>query len=111
MTMPRSERAENDVVALLRDRLGAETRRAPSGSDGHIEGLTGWTLLCVDSDELMVTGVRDAPLEASMARDAAGTDFAATWLRLRGSGYRVILTVAQFCDLVREVQVGREVTE
>jgi hypothetical protein len=46
--------------------------------------------------------VRSKPLEAERQRENAHQPFAATFIRLRGGDYRVVMTPEQFFALYRE---------
>lgn len=46
--------------------------------------------------------VRHKPVECEVQQERAAADFGATFLRLRGGDYRVVLTPAQFAQLWRE---------
>jgi hypothetical protein len=50
----------------------------------------------------VASAVRVKPVEAEQQRINAGATFAATMIRLRGGEWRVVLTVPQFCTLLRE---------
>lgn len=110
MTNPakrKGDRAEIEVQALLNDHLGVPARRALGAGRkddiGDIHGVPN-TVIQVGNIARLSEALREKPKEAERQREVAGVDFAATFLRLRGGDYRVVLTVEQFCALWREAQ-------
>lgn len=101
----RGDRAEREVAALLEAELGVHARRAfGAGRGDDIGDLVGVpeTSVQVVSWKDVARAVREKPLEAEEQRKRAGVPFAATFVRLRGGEYRVVLTPEQFCALWRE---------
>jgi len=119
----KGDRAELEVQALLRDHLGVPARRklgAGRKDDiGDIDGVPNTVVQVADYKDI-ARAVREKPLEAEQQRirtEGIGWElpngkvirddalpFAATFLRLRGGDYRVVMTVDQFCALWREAQ-------
>jgi hypothetical protein len=101
----KGDRAELEVQALLRDCLGVPARRklgAGRKDDmGDIDGVPN-TVIQIANLSRVSEGVREKPLEAEKQRVKAGVPFAATFLRLRGGDYRVVMTVDQWCAMFRE---------
>ncbi len=101
----KGDRAELEVQALLRDHLGVPARRklgAGRRDDmGDIDGVP-YTVISVANLSRVSEGVRRKPLEAEEQRVRANVPFAATFLRLRGGDYRVVMTVDQWCAMWRE---------
>lgn len=101
----KGDRAELEVQGLLRDLLGVQARRklgAGRQDDmGDIDGLVD-TVISVTNRKDVATAVRHKPLEVERQRENAHATFAATFVRLRGGQYRVVLTPEQFCTLWRE---------
>jgi len=108
MTNPskrKGDRAELEVQGLLRDLLGVPARRALGAGRkddiGDIHGIPN-TVVQVANRKDVAGAVRAKPLECEHQQERAGADFGATFLRLRGGDYRVVLTPAQFAALWRE---------
>lgn len=109
----KGDRAELEVQALLRDHLGVGARRklgAGRKDDmGDIDGLPD-TVVQVANYANVTTAVREKPLECEEQRlrawraqpDASKTIYGATFVRLRGGEYRVVLTPEQFFTYWRE---------
>lgn len=108
MTHPskrKGDRAELEVQALLRDLLGVPARRALGAGRlddvGDIHGVPN-TVIQVANYRDIRGAVRDKPLECERQREQANASFAATFIRLNGGKYRVVLTPEQFAALWRE---------
>lgn len=104
----KGDRAEREVQALLQEHLGVPARRqlgAGRRDDvGDIAGVPNTTIQVAAWSHDFAYGVRLKPLECELERERAGTTHAATFMRLRGGDYRVVLTVEQWCALWREAQ-------
>ncbi len=101
----KGDRAELEVQAILRDQLGVPARRQlGAGRKDDIGDMAGVpnTVIQVGSIARLALAVREKPLEAEQQRERAGVDHAATFVRLVGGDYRVVLTVDQWCTLWRE---------
>lgn len=102
MTSPskaKGDRAEREVEKLLRE-LGYPQARRKLGAGrqddmGDIEGVLGCTIQVCDWKDV-VRAVRQKPLECEEQRLRAGTDYGATFVRLWGGEYRVVLTLEQW---------------
>ena len=70
---------------------------------GDVSGVPD-TVIQVTNRQDVAAAVRHKPLECEEQRLRAGVDFAATFVRIRGGEYRVVLTVEQFAMLWREAQ-------
>jgi hypothetical protein len=68
---------------------------------GDIAGVPRTVIQVADWKEVL-RAVREKPLEAEEQRKRAGVPFAATFVRLRGGEYRVVMTVEQWATLWRE---------
>jgi hypothetical protein len=105
----KGDKAELEVQALLRDELGVQARRQlGAGRRDDIGDISGVPLTTVQVGNIknVAGAVRHKPLECEQQRERAGTPFAATFLRLTGGEYRVVLTVEQWCVLWREATAG-----
>lgn len=95
----KGSRAELEVQALLRDLLGVPARRAlGAGRHDDIGDITGVpdTAVQVANRKDVAAVVRHKPVEAERQRENAGVTFAATFVRLRGGVWRVVLTPEQW---------------
>jgi hypothetical protein len=101
----KGDRAELEVQGLLRDLLGVPARRALGAGRlddmGDIDGVPE-TCISVTNRKDVAAAVRSKPVEAEMQRRRRGCTFVATFVRLRGGEYRVVLTVDQWATLWRE---------
>lgn len=108
MTSPskrKGDRAELEVQALLREHLGVPARRqlgAGRKDDvGDIAGVPD-TVIQVANYANVTTAVREKPRECEVQQQRAGATHGATFVRLVGGDYRVVLTVDQWSVLWRE---------
>ncbi len=103
----KGDRAELEVQALLHDLLGVPARRklgaGRKDDTGDIDGLPD-TVVSVGNIARLSEAIRDKPLQCEVQQQRAGATFGATFVRLRGGKYRVVLTVEQFATLWREAQ-------
>jgi Holliday junction resolvase len=101
----KGDKAELEVQAILREHLGIPARRALGAGRkddcGDIHGVFD-TVIQVANHKEVARAVREKPLECERQRQQADTTFAATFIRLRGGEYRVVMTVEQWCDMYRE---------
>ena len=101
----RGDRAELEVQGLLREHLGVPARRALGAGRkddiGDISGVPN-TVIQVANYSNITTAVREKPAQCVTQQARAGAQFGATFVRLRGGDYRVVLTPAQFFELWRE---------
>ena len=102
----KGDKAELEVQGLLRDLLGYPCRRALGAGRkddcGDIHGLPATVIQVANWPADTLGAVRHKPVEADRQRDNAGVPFAATFVRLRGGEYRVVMTPEQWADLYRE---------
>jgi hypothetical protein len=68
---------------------------------GDMSGVPHTAIQVVNTQNL-TRAVRVKPLECELQRANAGVPFAATFVRLRGGDYRVVMTPEQFFVLWRE---------
>lgn len=101
----KGDRAEREVEALLRDLLGVPARRELGAGRlddrGDIDGVPD-TCISVANRKDVAAAVRSKPTEAEEQRKRRGATFAATFIRLRGGEYRVVLTPDQWATMWRE---------
>lgn len=101
----KGDRAELEVQTILSDELGVNARRMLGAGRlddmGDITGVPSTTVQVANRKDV-AGAVRSKPLECEEQRRRAGTTFAATFIRLRGGDYRVVLTVEQWATLWRE---------
>lgn len=102
----KGDRAELEVQAMLRDHLGVPARRALGAGRrddmGDITGVPNTVIQVAAWSHDFAYGVRIKPEECETERVRAGVDFAATFMRLRGGDWRVVMTPEQFFALWRE---------
>jgi hypothetical protein len=98
-------RAEIEVQGILRDLLGVPARRALGAGRlddiGDVSGVPD-TVIQVANWANIAAAVREKPLDAELQRIRANATFAATFIRLRGGDYRVVLTPEHFATFWRE---------
>jgi hypothetical protein len=110
MTSPskrKGDRAELEVQGLLRDHLGVPARRQlGAGRKDDIGDIAGVPNTCISVGNIarLSEAVREKTRECEVQQERAGALFGATFLRLRGGEYRVVLTVDQWTTLWREAQ-------
>jgi hypothetical protein len=111
----KGDRAELEVQGILRDLLGVPARRALGAGRkddvGDISGVAD-TVIQVVNWKNVAKAVREKPLECEeqlqRADRIAGDNghfppaFAATFVRLRGGEYRVVMTPEQWAAMWRE---------
>ena len=101
----KGDRAELEVQGLLRDLLGVPARRklgAGRQDDmGDIDGVPD-TCISVGNIARISEAIREKPLECEAQQERMGAMFGATFLRLKGGKYRVVLTPEQWAAMWRE---------
>lgn len=101
----KGDKAELDVQGILRELLGVPARRALGAGRyddmGDIHGVPN-TVIQVCNMRDLATALREKPLEVERQRARAGVTFAATFMKLRGGSYRVVMTPEQFATFWRE---------
>jgi hypothetical protein len=110
MTHPskrKGDKAELEVQGILQDLLGVPARRklgAGRKDDmGDIDGVPD-TVISVGNISRLSEAIREKPKECEVQQERAGALFGATFVRLFGGEYRVVLTPEQFAVLWREAQ-------
>ena len=109
----KGDRAELEVQGILRDLLGVPARRAlGAGRRDDVGDITGVpdTVIQVADWKDVTRAVREKPLEAEEQRERTcangrrigSCEFAATFVRLRGGEYRVVMTPEQWAAMWRE---------
>lgn len=103
----KGDRAELEVQGLLRDLLGVPARRALGAGRlddmGDISGVPGTVIQVVDyAPKYLANALREKPLECERQEMRANAMFGATFVRLRGGDYRVVLTPGQWASMWRE---------
>ena len=99
--------AERDVEKLLRALLDVPARRKLGAGRlddmGDIDNVPD-TVISVGNIARLSEAIREKPVECEVQRVRAGARFAATFVKLRGGKYRVVLTVEQFAALWKAAQ-------
>lgn len=110
----KGDKAELEVQGILRDLLGVPARRALGAGRrddvGDITGVPDTVIQVAAWARDFAYGVRRKPLECEEERERAGATHGATFMRLRGGEYRVVLTVEQWATLWREANPSAPVT-
>jgi hypothetical protein len=110
----KGDRAELEVQGILRDLLGVPARRALGAGRkddvGDIAGVPDTVIQVVNWKDV-AKAVREKPLECERQRWRRTSErydrpaaFAATFVRLRGGEYRVVMTPEQWAAMWREAQ-------
>lgn len=98
----KGDKAELEVQGILRDLLGVPARRALGAGRrddvGDIHGVPD-TCVSVTNRKDVAAAVRAKPVECEMQRERRGCEFAATFVRLRGGEYRVVMTPEQWAAM------------
>ena len=104
----KGDRCELEVQGILRDLLGVPARRklgAGRKDDvGDIDGVPDTVIQCANRQARFYETIREKPRECEQQQERAGATFGASFIRLRGGEYRVVLTPEQFAALWREAQ-------
>lgn len=101
----KGDQAEREACARIHDELGYRARRMLGAGrlddEGDIEGVPDHAIqVCDWADKSRA--LREKPLQAEAQRLNARHAHAATFIRLHGGDFRVVLTVEQWANLVRE---------
>jgi hypothetical protein len=103
----KGDRAELEVQGIIRDLLGVPARRALGAGrkddKGDIDNVPNTAVQVCDWRDL-AAAVREKPIEVEIQQAHAGALFAASFVRLRGGAYRVVLTPEQWACYWREAQ-------
>lgn len=101
----KGKRAEREAAALISEHLGFKVKRRYNlGTQEDIGDLIGVPehIVQVAAWKDLSRALRVKPVEAGNQAANAGVPFAATFLRLHGGEFRVVLTVEQWATLTRE---------
>lgn len=98
----KGDRCEREVEVLLRQLLELPARRklgAGRHDDmGDIDGVPETVIQCASWGDAL-RAVREKPEEAERQREVAEAKYAASFIRLRGGSFRVVLTPEQWATL------------
>jgi hypothetical protein len=103
----KGDSAEREAAALVADLLGVPARRklgaGRSDDTGDVDGVPDTTIQVVSrSSDVVAVGVVRKPVEADAQARNAGTTFAATFVRIRGGTWRVVLSPEAWATYWRE---------
>ena len=99
--------AERECAALIHQLLGVPARRKLGAGRyddiGDIDGVPDTVIqVCSRTTDVVAVGVVRKPVEAEQERIHAGATWVATFLRVRGGTWRVVLTPEQWAGYWRE---------
>ena len=101
----KGDRAEREAAAIIAGLLGFPVRRklgaGRTDDEGDLEGVPS-TVVQVCHWKDVVRAVRVKPTECERQQVNAAATFGATWVRLHGGEWRVVLTPEQWATYVRE---------
>ena len=101
----KGDEAEREAAKLIAELTGCPARRKLGAGRlddiGDIDGVPFSVIQCANWTDAL-RAVREKPVEAEAQRERAGATFAATWVRLRGGVWRVVLTPEQWATYQRE---------
>lgn len=102
----KGDRAELEVQALWRDHTGYGRRALGAGRKDDVGDIHGvpLTVIQVTNQRDVAHAVRHKPIECEQQRERAQEPFAATFVRLKGGDWRVVMTVEQYFAYFRESQ-------
>ena len=102
----KGDKAEREVAELLNLLLGVPARRKLGAGRlddiGDIDGVPLTVIQVTNKPSDTLRAIREKPLECEQQRRRAGEPFAATFVRLKGGEYRVVMTPEQFATWWRE---------
>jgi hypothetical protein len=104
----KGDRAELEAARIINDLLGVPARRKLGAGrlddTGDIAGVPDTTIQVVSrSTDVVGVAIVRKPLEAEQQARNAGTTFAATFVRIRGGAWRVVMTPEMWATYQREV--------
>ena len=101
----KGDKAEREAAAIIAGLLGFNARRKLGAGrlddTGDIDGVPNTVVqVCDWADKSRALRVKPIECEQQQVNDSA--TFGATWMRLRGGDWRVVLTPEQWATYVRE---------
>lgn len=101
----KGDRAEREVAALISDLLGIQCRRKLGAGRlddcGDIDGIPATVVQVADYKDVL-RAMREKVPAAEAQRVNDGATFAASFIRVRGGRYYVVLSPEQWATYVRE---------
>ena len=101
----KGDAAEREIAAILADHLGLPVRRklgaGRTDDEGDLEGVPGWTLEVKNFADV-ARGINKGLVDCEREQANAGTTHGAALIRRPGGRWFVVMTVEQFCTVVRE---------
>lgn len=99
--------AEREAAALISALIGVPARRklgaGRQDDAGDIDGVPDTAVqVCSRGTDVVAVGMVRKPVEAAQQAVNAGATFAATFVRIRGGTWRVVLTPEQWATYWRE---------
>ena len=107
----KGDTAEREAATLIAELLGVPARRKLGAGRfddmGDLDGVPDTTVQVVSrSTDVVAVGIVRKPLEADAQAKVARTTFAATFVRIRGGKWRVVLTPEAWATYWREASNG-----
>lgn len=101
----KGDRAELEACELINDLTGAPARRklgaGRQDDQGDVDGIPD-TCIQIANWKDTARALREKPRECELQQHNAGATFGATFIRLRGGEWRVVLTPEQWATYWRE---------
>lgn len=106
----KGDAAEREAAQMISDLLGVAARRklgaGRQDDQGDIDGVPDTAIqVCSIGRDLVSVGVVRKPAEADEQAARAGATFAATFVRIRGGTWRVVLTPEMWATYWREASL------
>lgn len=103
----KGDEGEREAAELIHGMLGVPVRRKLGAGRlddcGDLDGIPDTTVQVVSrGTDVVNVGVVRKPVEVELQARNAGTSFAATFVRIRGGTWRVVLTPEQWATYWRE---------
>ena len=102
----KGDKAEREVAEILNQLLGVPARRklgAGRQDDmGDIDGVPLTVISVANRPSDTLRAIREKPIECEVQRRRAHEPFCATFVRLKGGEYRVVMTPAQWAVLWKD---------
>jgi hypothetical protein len=104
----KGDKAEREVVSMLRDHLGDHIVRPRLEGDNDHGDVSGTPELThqVKSYADVARALRDGLADLAVQKQNTGTTWGALWIRRRGGRFAVVMEPEDFISLYREALIG-----